>query len=44
VAVGFAVGGFIGARLATRTHGAKLKQVYAGFVLLMALLVVLRRH
>jgi len=44
VAVGFAVGGFVGARLATRTQGARLKQVYAGFVLLMALLVVLRRH
>jgi hypothetical protein len=44
VAVGFALGGFIGARMATRTHGTRLKQVYAGFVLLMALLVVLRRH
>ncbi|GLH73199.1 UPF0721 transmembrane protein [Geothrix limicola] len=44
VAAGFAVGGFLGARMATRVRGAKLKQVYAGFVLLMALLVVLRRH
>jgi len=44
VALGFAVGGFAGARMATRTHGVRLKQVYAGFVLLMALLVVLRKH
>ncbi|WLT31770.1 sulfite exporter TauE/SafE family protein [Geothrix sp. PMB-07] len=43
VAVGFAVGGFIGAHWATRTQGARLKQVYAGFVLLMALIVILRR-
>jgi uncharacterized membrane protein YfcA len=44
VALGFAVGGFLGARLATRLQGAKLKQFYAVLVLLMALLVVLRKH
>jgi uncharacterized membrane protein YfcA len=43
VAVGFAVGALAGARVATRMQGAKLKQVYAGVVLLMALLVALRR-
>ena len=43
VALGFAAGGLAGARLATRMHGTKLKQIYAGVVLLMALLVVLRR-
>jgi uncharacterized membrane protein YfcA len=42
VAVGFAVGAMAGARVATRMQGAKLKQVYAGIVLLMALLVALR--
>jgi len=44
VAIGFAVGALGGARVATRTRGAKLKQVYAGVVLLMALLVALRGH
>lgn len=44
VAVGFAVGALMGARVATRMQGAKLKQVYAGIVLLMALLVALRGH
>ncbi len=39
VALGFAVGALGGARVATRIQGAKLKQVYAGIVLLMALLV-----
>lgn len=43
VAAGFATGSFIGAHWATRIQGARLKQVYAGFVLLMALLVLLRR-
>lgn len=42
VTVGFAVGALAGARGATRMQGAKLKQVYAGIVLLMALLVVWR--
>lgn len=42
VAVGFAAGALAGARVATRIQGAKLKQVYAGIVLLMALLVALR--
>lgn len=42
VALGFAVGALAGARWATRMRGAKLKQVYAGVVLLMALLVALR--
>ena len=41
VALGFAAGGLAGARVATRMHSAKLKQVYAGVVLLMALLIVL---
>jgi hypothetical protein len=44
VALGFAGGALGGARVATRTRGAKLKQIYAGIVLLMALLVVLRGH
>ena len=44
VAVGFAIGALGGARVATRTRGAKLKQIYAGVVLLMALLVALRGH
>ena len=44
VALGFAVGALGGARVATRTRGAKLKQIYAGIVLLMALLVALRGH
>lgn len=43
VAVGFGLGALGGARMATRTQGAKLKQIYAGVVLLMALLVALRR-
>ncbi|NWJ41172.1 MAG: sulfite exporter TauE/SafE family protein [Geothrix sp.] len=42
VAVGFAVGALGGARMATRLRGPRLKQVYAAFVLLMALLVVCR--
>ena len=44
VALGFATGALGGARVATRIQGAKLKQVYAGIVLLMAFLVLLRRH
>jgi hypothetical protein len=44
VAIGFAVGALGGARIATRMRGAKLKQIYAGIVLLMALLVALRGH
>lgn len=40
VAVGFAAGAFGGARVATRLRGPRLKQVYAAFVLLMALLVM----
>jgi len=44
VAAGFAGGALMGARVATRMQGAKLKQVYAGIVLLMALLVALRGH
>ncbi|MBI1751515.1 MAG: sulfite exporter TauE/SafE family protein [Acidobacteria bacterium] len=43
VAVGFAAGSFVGAHWATRTQGGRLKQVYAGFVLLMALLVLVHR-
>ena len=42
VTLGFAGGALAGARIATRMQGAKLKQVYAGVVLLMALLVMLR--
>ncbi len=42
VAVGFAVGALGGARVATRLHGPRLKQAYAAFVLLMALLVMVR--
>ena len=44
VAIGFAIGALGGARMATRTGGAKLKQIYASVVLLMALLVALRGH
>lgn len=44
VALGFAVGALGGARVATRMPGHRLKQIYAGIVLLMALLVVLRRQ
>jgi len=44
VAIGFAVGALGGARVATRTRGVRLKQIYAGIVLLMALLVALRGH
>ncbi len=44
VAIGFAIGALGGARVATRTRGVKLKQIYATIVLLMALLVALRGH
>jgi uncharacterized protein len=44
VAFGFALGSLGGARVATRTRGVRLKQVYAGVVLLMALLVAVRGH
>jgi len=42
VALGFAFGALVGARIATRMQGAKLKRYYAGIVLLMAILVVWR--
>ncbi len=42
VALGFALGAWGGARLATRMQGARLKQYYAAIVLLMALLVAWR--
>jgi hypothetical protein len=42
VAIGFAVGALAGARVATGLRGPRLKQVYAAFVLLMAVLVVWR--
>ncbi len=42
VAMGFAVGAMVGARVATRVEGARLKQAYAGVILVMALLVALR--
>jgi uncharacterized membrane protein YfcA len=42
VTLGFAAGALGGAHVATRMQGAKLKQVYAGVVLLMALLVAVR--
>jgi len=42
VTLGFAAGAFLGARVATRMQGAKLKRAYAGVVLLMAMLVALR--
>jgi uncharacterized membrane protein YfcA len=44
VALGFAVGALGGARIATRMHGTRLKQIYATIVLLMAGLVILRGH
>jgi uncharacterized membrane protein YfcA len=44
VAAGFALGALGGARVATRMRGAKLKQTYAGVMLMMALLVALRGH
>jgi len=40
VAIGFAIGALGGARMATGLRGPWLKQVYAAFVLLMAVLVV----
>jgi len=40
VAIGFAIGALGGARVATGLRGPWLKQVYAAFVLLMAVLVV----
>ena len=42
VAVGFALGAFLGARVATRLRGARLKQVFAILAVAMALLLVLR--
>ena len=42
VALGFAVGALGGAGVATRMQGARLKRIYAGIVLLMALLVALQ--
>lgn len=42
VAAGFAVGALVGARVATRMASARLKRIYAGIVLLMAVLVALR--
>jgi len=42
VAAGFAFGALGGARLATRMRGARLKQVFAGILLLMAGLMALR--
>ena len=44
VAVGFAIGALGGARMATGMKSAKLKQAFGWILLLMALLVVLRRH
>jgi uncharacterized membrane protein YfcA len=44
VAAGFALGAMGGARVATRVPGSKLKQVFAGVTLLLALLVALRGH
>ena len=42
VALGFAGGAFLGARVATRLPGARLKQIYAVVMVLMALLVLAR--
>ncbi len=42
VAVGFAVGALGGARVANRVRGPRLKQTFAGFVLLMAVWMVVR--
>jgi uncharacterized membrane protein YfcA len=39
VALGFAGGALLGARIATRLRGARLKQIYVGVILLLALLV-----
>ncbi len=44
VAAGFAVGALVGARVATRLPSAKLKQAFGFVAVLMALLVVVRRH
>jgi uncharacterized membrane protein YfcA len=44
VTVGFAFGAMGGARVAIRVAGGRLKQVFAGLMLLFALLVVLRGH
>ncbi|GLH69815.1 hypothetical protein GETHPA_13480 [Geothrix rubra] len=44
VALGFALGAFLGARVATRLRGARLKQAFAVLAVAMALLLVLRGH
>lgn len=40
---GFALGAFFGARLATRTSGPKLQRLFAGVMVLLALLLFVRR-
>jgi hypothetical protein len=42
VALGFAAGALAGARVATRIHGARLKQIFSFVLVAMALLVALR--
>ena len=44
VALGFAAGSFLGARVAMRLQGARLKAIYGAITLAMALLVLLRGH
>lgn len=43
VALGFAAGAYGGARLAMRLHGTHLRRIYAGVMVLMAVLLLLRR-
>jgi uncharacterized protein len=42
VAFGFAIGAYLGARLATRLRGPKLQRIFAGMILLLAFLLMWR--
>jgi uncharacterized membrane protein YfcA len=42
LAVGFLIGAYNGARLATRIRGAKLRKLFAGVMVLMAALLLMR--
>ena len=43
VALGFAVGAFFGARLATRLSGPRLQRLFAAVMVLLALMLFVRR-
>ena len=42
LAVGFLLGAYGGARLATRIRGPRLRRIFAGFMVLMAGLLLMR--